>query len=476
MRIAFISGNQEKLPDAVIPLGLLTILAATPDHHTKVLWDLNFEPDIESFLAPRLRDFQPDLIAVGMRNLQNNDYSNISDNLDHYGRIFQILRAHSSAPVAIGGGGFSVMAAGLMAELKADYGIAGEGERTFNLLVASLEAGTPPAGEVIAGLHYFHDGALISGPTAPRVDLATLPMPDRSLLDPRYYTRDAIDSVQTHRGCPLHCTYCTYPLIEGRKLRRRTPEQVADEIALMQRQQPGVQHFFITDAVFNLPPRHAKEVCRELIKRGNTLPWTCYTNPLGFDAELAELMVAAGCAGTEVGADSGTDAVLKRLRKGFDTATVLRFHDMAQAAGLRDCHTFILGTPGETMADVHETLAFVERLRPFAAILMIWIDDQEALAPELRQERAALRDEIKALLQAGFADNPRWIIPPLGANFDLAQFEHLRALGLQGPLWQHIDLIPERSPQRRRRLGRRRLGRRRLGRRGALAEASAEQA
>ena len=164
-------------------------------------------------------------------------------------------------------------------------------------------------------------------------------------------------------------------------------------------QQPGIRHFFVVDSVFNLPRRHAKDVCRELAARSWTTPWTCYANPLGFDLEFAKLARSAGCAGMEIGSDSGRDDVLQRLRKGFLTADIRRIHALAQDAGIPDCHTFILGTPGESLDDVQRTLDFVAELDPFSAILMIWIDDAEALDPALRKARDELRARIEALLR-----------------------------------------------------------------------------
>ena len=80
MKIAFVSGNREKLPDAVIPLGLLYIMASTPGCHEKVLIDLCFEEDPRTALRCKLEAIKPDLVAISMRNIQNNDYSGVSDN------------------------------------------------------------------------------------------------------------------------------------------------------------------------------------------------------------------------------------------------------------------------------------------------------------------------------------------------------------------------------------------------------------
>ena len=103
-----------------------------------------------------------------------------------------------------------------------------------------------------------------------------------------------------------------------------------------------------------------------------------------------------------------------------------------------DCHTFILGTRGETLDDVQRTLDFVVDLDPFAAILMIWLDDDEALDPALRAERMRLRSQIDALLLENKHAYRHWAIPPLGVNFGDELFARLRAKGCHGPMWQHM--------------------------------------
>lgn len=438
MRIAYVSGNREKLPDAAIPLGILYVMASTPSRHQKLLIDLCFEPNAREVLAQRLAEFVPDLIALGMRNIQNNDYSGISDNLEYYSELIAATRESSNAPIVLGGSGFSVMPEALMAQLRPDFGISGEGERAFPALIECLESGTPSLDE-IGGLLRLDEGTVVSTPRDPQfLDMNQIREPDRRLLDPRYYERYGIDSIQTKRGCPLLCDYCTYPQIEGRIGRAREPAGVVDEMFRAVDRQPGIRHFFIVDSVFNLPKTHAKNVCRELISRKWEIPWTCYANPLGFDEEFAGLAKQAGCAGMEIGSDSGCDEVLVRLRKGFTVDQIVRIHDLCKSVDIPDCHTFILGTEGESIEDVRHTLDFVVDLDPFSAIMMTWVDDHEALEPDLRRRRDELRHQISDLLLEKKDQHPHWIIPALGINFDSRLFRRLRRDGLHGPLWQHI--------------------------------------
>jgi radical SAM superfamily enzyme YgiQ (UPF0313 family) len=424
------------MPEPVVPLGLLYVMASVPAHHETRLWDLCFEDDPERTIIRRLSEFAPDLVAVGMRNIQNNDYSGGEANLAYYRDILNTVREHTAAPIVVGGGGFSVMPGALMEHLRPDFGISGEGEAGFARLLEVLESGNGGL-ETIPNLHYFGEDGLVSVPSAGTFqDLDVLPRPDRGLVDPRYYAVSGTDAIQTKRGCPMRCTYCTYPQIEGRTVRARDPEQVVDELFAAKKAHAEVRHFFIVDSVFNVQPEHARAVCRTMIARGVDVSWTCYASPVGFDRELADLMVEAGCAGIEVGSDSGSDEVLDRLQKGFGVAQIVDLHQHCSAAGLPDCHSFILGTPGETLEDVRRTLDFCKELDPPAAILMIWTDDEEALQEDAPAGRAAFRESIEALVRARCEELPRWIVPSIGFNFDVRVLAALRRGGVVGPLWR----------------------------------------
>ena len=438
VKIAFVSGNRERLPDAVIPIGLLYLMANTSDDHEKTLIDLCFEHEPEIALNNALTDLQPDLVALGMRNIQNNDYSGLSDNLNYYADLVRVAHESCNAPVVVGGSGFSVMPSELMDRLNAEFGISGEGEEAFPKLLTAIEDGNHGLDQIGALYYRVKDGVQHNDRPPEFLDMNTLSMPDRRLADSRYYQKYGIDSIQTKRGCPLRCNYCTYPIIEGRIGRVRDPVAVVDEIFKAVEDRPELDHFFIVDSVFNLPKSHAKNVCRQLIRRNWKIPWSCYANPLGFDQEFADLAHEAGCAGMEIGSDSGCDHVLERLRKGFTIDHIRRLHEICLSAEIPDCHTFILGTEGESLDDVKTTIEFITDMDPFSAIIMIWVDDYEALDPALRDRRIRLRKQVEGLLQENQHRYPHWSIPALGINFDDRFFDRLRESGLSGPLWQHV--------------------------------------
>ena len=442
MKIAFISANREKMPEPVVPYGLLCLIRCLPADEQYELWDLCFLDDPFSYVATSLTRFKPDLIALGLRNLHDNTYSGTRDSVLYYEHLVQAIRSSSVSPLIVGGSGFSVTPKKLMEHLRPDFGISGEGEGSFLRLLEALRSPTPTYSD-IPGLHYFDGQTLVANPPSTQcLDMNRFPAPPRSIIDRRYYLEVGTDPIQTKRGCPLNCTYCTYPAIEGREYRLRSPRQVAREMAEAVDRNSSLHHVFIVDSVFNLPKGHAHEVCREMIRAGISVPWTCYINPLGYDEQTAALLAEAGCAGIEIGSDSGCDRTLTRLRKGFTANEVRNVHDLSRSFGLPDCHTFLLGTPGETLAHVHETLNFVSEMDPFAAILMVWDDSDEVLDPRMAGERSGYHRRILELLHREKDRFPYWIIPELGVNFDPILFRQLRRRERHGPLWQHLREVP----------------------------------
>ena len=92
MQILLTSGNREKLPDAVIPLGLLYVAASLPEAHPSHLLDLCFEESPCEALKSGIEEFQPDVVALGMRNIQNADYSGVANTIDYYQELIQVIR------------------------------------------------------------------------------------------------------------------------------------------------------------------------------------------------------------------------------------------------------------------------------------------------------------------------------------------------------------------------------------------------
>jgi radical SAM superfamily enzyme YgiQ (UPF0313 family) len=428
MRVLLVSANREQLPQPVAPLGLLWVAAALEGAHEVRLLDLCFEEDPLAAVDQILAEFDPEVVGIGIRNLHTNAYDGTEQLLAEYRGLVGRVRERSGAPVVLGGAGFSLRPAGLLAELGADHGVVGEGEWAFRELVDRIAAGEKPPPLVYGGA-----ARAVTLGRGPSGELDRLPPPARRLLDPRYNERDGTANVQTKRGCAFSCAYCDYPDLEGRKVRLRDPGRVADEVVGLARD-PGVSHVFFVDSVFNVPRSHALGICRALVERGTPLPWVCYGSPVSFDDELVGAMARAGCQGVEIGTDSGTEEMLTRLRKPFGLEEVLHTRELFLAHGILDCHTFVLGALDETVDEVKATLDFVDRLAPDLAVFIVFMEDRE----EHRIHRARHRDAILELLAREAPPRPGWVVPELDIRFGPKLARAVRRSGTRGPSWLRL--------------------------------------
>ncbi|WP_394841511.1 cobalamin-dependent protein [Pendulispora brunnea] len=433
MRVLLISANREVIPSPVVPVGVLALAGAVRDAHEVRVLDLCFEPDFLGAIEKTIGDFDPELVALGLRNLHTNAYDvgGRKGLIQNYANMAAAVRRATRAPLVLGGAGFSLRPKHLMERLGADYGIVGEAERAFRQLTDMVARGeTPPTilhGENVIHSDVFPMQRLRRSATIVS-DLDMLPPVARDLADPRHYEWEGTENIQTKRGCAFGCTYCDYPDLEGRKVRVRNPKTVAEEV-LARAQVPGVKFVFFVDSVFNVPPKAALELCNELIARDNPLPWTCYATPAAFSPELVEAMVRARCYGVEIGTDAGTERILKALKKPFGLKDVLRTRELCEEYGLMDSHTFILGAEDETLDETRRTLDFADQLDPAVSIFVVFSDDRE----EFDGVQSKNRRKILEILAEEAPKRPGWVVPELA----LGQNHHDAPppRGTAGPAW-----------------------------------------
>lgn len=178
MKILLISVNREKMPFPVFPLGLAYLVKALKeeDHLIEVL-DLCFSMNVPIDLKYAIHKFQPDLIGLSLRNLDNLTYPTSISYLKEVEEVVSICRQSSPSKLALGGSGFSLLPKDLLQHLDIDFGIVGEGEEVFLQLVKFLESKSPISPTpslLIKGLSFPH---LIEGARVLNVQA-----PDRTLL------------------------------------------------------------------------------------------------------------------------------------------------------------------------------------------------------------------------------------------------------------------------------------------------------
>jgi len=376
VKVLLISANTETMNMLTLPLGLACVCAATREAgHDVVLLDLLFEPNPRSAVRDTIADFRPDVIGVSVRNIDDQEEEHPQFLLAPVREVVADCRSASAAPVILGGAGYSIFPESVLRYLGADIGIQGEGEAAFPVLVERIGRGA----EVSDLPGVCLPGRAVERGVAARLD--DLPLPEPGLWIPPTASGSSVwVPVQSRRGCPMDCSYCSTPMIEGRSIRRRSPERIAAWLADLR--EAGHRNFSFVDNMFNLPLSYAKDLCRSIIEAGIDINLWCIIYPKWVDGELVELMRRAGCRQISLGCESGSGRMLRNFNKRFDPDEVRAVSKLFEEAGIERRGFLLLGGPGETKDTVEESLAFTDTLNLDALKIMVGlrIYPQTALA------------------------------------------------------------------------------------------------
>ncbi|PKN73698.1 MAG: B12-binding domain-containing radical SAM protein [Deltaproteobacteria bacterium HGW-Deltaproteobacteria-10] len=447
MKILLISANTLKAPYPVYPLGIDYVAGALDPAYDVKIADMN-EFASPALLGALIRDFSPDFAGVSIRNIDNTDTISSRDFLSEYKSLVQQIRENSQAKIILGGSGFTIFPREFMQALDADYGVVGEGEKLPLLLQALVKgADVQPLPGVItketAGIVYQPWGNEIRRHFDPEYSPAKFYLANGGMLN-----------LQTKRGCPFRCSYCTYPHIEGRTMRFFPAEEIARDARKLQ--DAGAKYIFITDSAFNASYDHSLEVARAFIKSGISIPWGGFFVPTIPPPDYFQLLADAGLSHVEFGTESLSDTMLANLQKPFVGSNVFEAHRLALKAGLYIAHYFLLGGPGESRQTLQETLDNAEelmksvffffcgiRIYPHTALYDVALQEgqikasQNILQPVFYRSSQITDREIMQTVEERARGRFNWIVGS-GENKATRVLPRLYQRGFSGPLWEHL--------------------------------------
>ena len=391
MRVLLISANTERINMPVVPVGLGAVAVATQEagHDVELLDLMNVEHPV-SVTKRAVETFGPDVIGISVRNIDDQSMENPVFLLDQVKEVIKDCRAVSEAPIVLGGAGYSIFPESALLYLGADMGIQGEGERAFPILLSFLERGNDLSR--VPGLCVPSLGFLGKRKFERNLDL--LPLPHIRLLA-SFADKDENlwIPVQTRRGCPMNCSYCSTSMIEGRTIRKRSPGRVADWIADCAR--AGFKRFYFTDSIFNIPPSYTHRLCNALAERELGIAWRCIVYPGHINEGLIKAMARAGCTEVALGFESGSKRILRLMNKRFTPDDIRDAAKIFADYGIRRMGFLMLGGPGESRRSAEESLVFADSLKmDFMKITLgIRIYPGTALAQRALREGIIARDD-----------------------------------------------------------------------------------
>lgn len=278
--------------------------------------------------------------------------------------------ARAMGAIAIAHGSDSTDHPVLFLENGFDYVLCGEAEEALVQLCGSiLYVGTIP--EIDGLVRLDEHGRPIQSPQrlAKNPRWPELSLPSRDLIDLEPYRAAWIKAhgyfstnMVCSRGCPYRCNWCAKP-ISGNKFHLRPAAAVAEEMNLL-KMRAGVQHIWFGDDVFALNQHWLQQFADEVTQRDAAVPFKIQSRADLMSAQAVQSLKTAGCAEVWMGVESGSQTVLKAMDKVLSLPSVISARRRLKEAGIRACYFLQFGYPGETWAELQETISFVRETRP----------------------------------------------------------------------------------------------------------------
>jgi anaerobic magnesium-protoporphyrin IX monomethyl ester cyclase len=355
MKILVISVNRVTKPLPCIPLGAGMVFGSLKHHGYETYFlDLAFVEDPFGVLTSQLKQLKPEIICLSVRNIDNQFSPKSVFYLDFAKSIVRLCRELTTGKIIIGGAAMTVMPKEILQFLEGDYGISGHGEREIIRLVKDLETGQVSEGQRILAVDSFFDPVLSLLPNS------KLFSHEYFKVNPQMKKRSMV--YQTSRGCTGKCIYCKQQS-HDRKVCHISPEQLREDMMRLQ-QDYHIGEVTIADDMFNYDLKHPSQFCEQLNKLKSKLKWTCCLTPGNVSEDMIFLMKISGCCFVDLGIDSASEIIIKRMKKGFEIPQLFYLCKLLSKYEIPYSISLLFGGPEESEKTIAETISNVNRLQP----------------------------------------------------------------------------------------------------------------
>jgi radical SAM superfamily enzyme YgiQ (UPF0313 family) len=268
----------------------------------------------------------------------------------------------------LGGPGVSYCAEEIVTSFpEVDVIIRGEADKAFPEFIDALVNNREI--NKIEGLVYRKDNKIIDyGWPEPIDDLDSLPFPLYELCSSRYIEKlnpgKNYALIESGRGCPFNCTFCSSSNFFKKKYRYKSIERLMEEIKIVQKYNINYDIIFNHDMLTS-DHKYVEKLCNSLKKETPSVKWHCYSRIDTIDPELLVKMCQAGCKGIFFGIEVATERMQRIIKKnlGFEKIDIL----LNTIIDL-DCEfifSFITGLPEETEEDLEAMIIYLMKIRFF---------------------------------------------------------------------------------------------------------------
>jgi len=412
-----------------LPLAYAYLISNTDNKKYNItVFDLvleNITPDTEEF-KNRINDLNPEIVGITCRSTEFYDALHV---------LKKIKEINPDICTVMGGAHATSCPRITIANEEIDFLILSEAEFSFPAFLDEYFNKNPDYSRVDGLVYKNSNNEIISNPIKPIEKLDDIKFPDYNAVNIEEYIKQGYNyqlynpnikrnaPIWVTRGCPYRCAFCSVPLINGNKIRRHSIEYMIRWITFLY-EEYNIRGFSIIDDNFTFYTDYAKDFCKEVIKLSyNDVE---FNTPNGVrmqrsDSELWKLMKQAGWKGVTVAPESGSERVLKSMRKNLNVKEIPAIIKNIKKAGLKVRGFFMVGYPGETLEDLEKTKKLIKKCKFFnLSISYFQPMPGTPIYDELVEKKEIHPDTMPAL----FNDKIKSYRSPTLAGIDLSKFRY----------------------------------------------------
>lgn len=265
--------------------------------------------------------------------------------------------------IVIGGPHVTFTAADTLQSGYFDVVVRGEGDRNFARLVDHFLRRPVPFDQ-IPGISFRADGKIVETPMQRIEDIDSLGFPSRRGIDLSRYSLPGV--ISASRGCPFQCRFCSAGAMAGGKYRMRSVRGICEEIDHLVLEL-GIRYIGFLDDTVTVYPEVTGAISRHIAALGVPVEWICESRVDVADIDLLRLMADSGCTQVQFGFESGSEAILKSIKKNITPAQMIDAVDRCLSVGIKPVGNFMIGFPDDTHETIAETSALLSRLKKLGA-------------------------------------------------------------------------------------------------------------
>ncbi len=346
MKIGLINPNKE-LKHPAVHLGLGYLASYVYQNHNNISFELIDTRVAKSKETHQFLNTSFDLIGITASSqvfLEAVDLAN------------QFKSKYPETPICLGGSHISTVKEEALINFPFDYGVYGEGEVTFSELIDHLQ-GEKELKDITGIIYKDQEGNIIvNSPRQLISEIDSIPFPSYNLFKMNRYPQHRLT---TSRGCPFNCVFCNSHSLWTNKWRKRSPQNILDEIKLLNKNFKRKSIVFNDDS-FNIEAKRVIELCNLIIDEKMDILWSTSIRVDLITDEIAQKMKESGCYNVSIGIESANNEVLKMMNKHNTKEKIYAGIQILRNANIDVMGQFMIGNPGDKLETIKESIEFAK--------------------------------------------------------------------------------------------------------------------